>query len=443
MKTFLVGVRDHCRSASTRFHALAHRLRGADYILAVVAFAVMCALLTDFKLIRSDQMFGDSAMYFQATENIASHGHAVSQTKAAIEHYNFFTTPTRDIAKDPVSLFGKHPAVSEFNLLQSHAYFILFPLAQLVRLFPVQGVFMTLYALSFTGLALLTYMMLRGNAVSIGASTLFCLLIVTQPTWGEGILRGQFYPDRLFLLAGFGFMMLSGSVNRKPASAAGNRLWLLLVAVACAAANERGALVAAIFLFLHTILYWRSVEGNRAYRLALSAVLFLYGWGVLKLMIAGNAEYHEFLPKNLEALSYLLQKPGFVSSALLFLVVNAPLLLLSAFEWRAAVIAMVLMLPNLLGNIGGAEKIGWSTHYPTYFFPSLVWAAASGYNVFQEAAVARCVTRPIRGYSVTDALFSDIKPLRIPVRYETCQRRPKLCLRFSARDRHLFDQVWC
>jgi hypothetical protein len=37
------------------------------------------------------------------------------------------------------------------------------------------------------------------------------------------------------------------------------------------------------------------------------------------------------------------------------------------------------MLPNVFGNIGGAEKIGWSTHYHITYFPFLIYAASKGY----------------------------------------------------------------
>jgi hypothetical protein len=73
----------------------------------------------------------------------------------------------------------------------------------------------------------------------------------------------------------------------------------------------------------------------------------------------------------------------------LFFLVNAPLLCLAVFEWRAASIAVILMLPNILGSIGGAEKDGWSTHYPSFFFPSLVWAAMLGYAVLYQKAASR------------------------------------------------------
>jgi hypothetical protein len=43
------------------------------------------------------------------------------------------------------------------------------------------------------------------------------------------------------------------------------------------------------------------------------------------------------------------------------------------------------MLPNIVGNIGGAEKTGWLTHYHSYYFPILSFSAAVGFvNIYNK-----------------------------------------------------------
>lgn len=44
-----------------------------------------------------------------------------------------------------------------------------------------------------------------------------------------------------------------------------------------------------------------------------------------------------------------------------------------------ALVAFAMMLPNIIGTIGGAEKIGWSTHYHSIYFPFLIAASLQGY----------------------------------------------------------------
>jgi hypothetical protein len=64
---------------------------------------------------------------------------------------------------------------------------------------------------------------------------------------------------------------------------------------------------------------------------------------------------------------------------LIFLLVNASLLVVALFDVRAALIALFLMLPNIVGTLGGAEKVGWSTHYQDEYLPALIWAALLGF----------------------------------------------------------------
>lgn len=44
-----------------------------------------------------------------------------------------------------------------------------------------------------------------------------------------------------------------------------------------------------------------------------------------------------------------------------------------------AILALGALVPNLLGSIGGAEKLGWTTHYHSPYFPFLVLAVLLGY----------------------------------------------------------------
>jgi hypothetical protein len=39
----------------------------------------------------------------------------------------------------------------------------------------------------------------------------------------------------------------------------------------------------------------------------------------------------------------------------------------------------MMMVPNIIGNIGGAEKYGFLTHYHTLYFPFLIFASIMGY----------------------------------------------------------------
>jgi hypothetical protein len=78
-----------------------------------------------------------------------------------------------------------------------------------------------------------------------------------------------------------------------------------------------------------------------------------------------------------------------------FLVTNVLLFgIFSIFNWRLSIIAFGAMLPNLFLTTGGAEKVGWSTHYHSMYFPFLVFASAIGFSklwVFLNVAKYRVI----------------------------------------------------
>jgi hypothetical protein len=63
-----------------------------------------------------------------------------------------------------------------------------------------------------------------------------------------------------------------------------------------------------------------------------------------------------------------------------YLVINLPYLVLAVFEWRLALVAFAVMLPNIVSTNGGSEKVGWSTHYHSMYFPYLIAAAGFGFR---------------------------------------------------------------
>lgn len=343
--------------------------------LVVAGIVLLVSLLFAYAKIVDVGVFrGDTAIFFQTTQNIA-HGHGAtsqvfSNTRAWQEsRYGVMTA--REIATDPLA----PPRDDARNLLSFHAYYVLFPLAALTAVFPVSTVLLGAYALSFAGILGLAYLRLRARSVGIIAALLFCVLVAAHPAWWTGLFYGQFFPDRLFVVLGFAFAM---ALTRTTPS----RVLQAVAAAGCLLVGERGALYAGIFGALYLVLYGRSVRDLR-FKAVLSGVLLVAGALIMKLGIA-NSEYDQFLPGSLNAAIRLWQQPQFAADAAMLVAVNLPFLVLAFFEYRAGIIATVALLPNLFGSIGGAEKVGWSTHYHDYYLPLIVWAAAQGLIALQN-----------------------------------------------------------
>jgi len=297
------------------------------------------------------------------------------------------------IAKDPLT---PPPATKEANIMAYHTYYILYLVAPLVWVFPVKFVLFALWTLSFFGVVALAYLGLRQRNLPVVGASLFCLLIVSHPAWSESLLDGQFYVDRFFVFTGFLLMYLASRQNV-------SRAWLVVAGVLCLLVNERGALTAGAFLLLYVLLYWTRPGIDRIFKLGFSFVLLAYGAIALKLVLT-NSFYSSFMPTSIAQIMANFQQPVFAHDAELLIFVNLPLILLALFEWRAAVIGIVLLSPNVLGSIGGAEKIAWTTHYHSYYFPVLVWAAMLGYAAAYRKAAAVTRVRPIYAVAAVCAM---------------------------------------
>lgn len=340
------------------------------YLVPASILLPLCAALIALKIIRVDLLRGDSAIYFQTLRNIAAHG---TPTSSLFTHVLFFVQShlpkmtASQIAASPLLT----PAGGNENILRLHSYFVLFPIGLLAKIVPVSWLLPIVFALSFVGFVYLAVVMLLRRSIPAAGAAIFGLIVMTHPAWGDSILFGQFYPDRIFVLSGFVLMALA---SRERAS----RWAFIAVALLCASINERGALTAGGALLLYTLLYWRTVT-DRTFKLVTSAALLVFGELMLKIVVV-NSAYSTFLPTSLHVLMKELQQPHFVNGIFILLLVNAALFAIAFFEWRAAIIALIVMLPNVFGNIGGAEKTGWSTHYHSFYFPILVWAAVLGFT---------------------------------------------------------------
>lgn len=363
--------------------AFIKRVFKPEYICAALLFVLLTADLVNLKIVRVDQQFGDTAQLAEVVENIVTRGVPENQIMPNLIEFFAQHLPTMH-APQYATLPLNPPVLFEQNHLQFHSYIILYPIAVLARFFPVVTVLLTLYVLSFTATLLLAFFALRRRSVSIAGACAFCLLLTCHPAWSEG-LRGQFYPDRLFIFFGLLFMLTASSRTSR-------RRALFVTALLCLSIDERTAITAGLFLLAYTLLYWTANQIDRVAKLAVASGLIVYGLVVVKFFLPNNVYDSSFLPTSLGSAIGRFHIPGFSHDALLFLAINASLWILAWFDWRAALIAFLLMLPNVFGNIGGAEKLGWTTHYHDEYLPGLIWAALNGFT----RAYRLLATRPQR-----------------------------------------------
>jgi hypothetical protein len=305
----------------------------------------------------------DTAYLSQVVENIAARGMAVSQVNAGWDAVReFLALPANEVCAAPLTLYKN----SEFNMLTSHSHFILYAVAPLSKVIPVNILLPSLTVGGFLLFLFMLYVLLRKNGIPIIGSLLFCLFVSVHPVWSQGMF-GQIYVERFFIPLGFLFIF---TLTRSKQDV----IWIIF-GILCILVSERVGVTLGSFMVGYTLLYSEKYIKKRlfigCFGLAFIATSFL----LLKFYIR-NPDYNSFLANISANFNY----PGFFDKLKVFALFNLLFMgIFAIFDWRNFLLALIAMGPNILGNIGGAEKTGWLTHYHSLYFPILVWASAAGF----------------------------------------------------------------
>lgn len=369
----------------------------------VHAIFLICALLFSISLsVNWYKGYGDTAFLSELTENIARTGFPSSQVVLSFEeHVPLLTTRAEDM--DGVDLHARDHTGKNFFRIQ-HAYYILYLIAPLAWFVPVNLLLPSLTALSFLGMIYLFYHHLRRNHVPVAGAALFCLMVTTHPAWSYAIF-GQLYVDRFFLILGSAFIL--SIAHPKPSLKR-----IILLGLLCALLSERVGVACALFAFSHTLLYWKTrPQATRRMILVFGLLLIIYSQLMITYQLKGayaTKGYSGFLSQPF----LVLRDVAAFRKLMLFSLFNVTLLFFfGVMEWRTWIIAGLAMAPNIFGNIGGAEKVGWYTHYHSLYFPVLVWAAATGFIKLHAMTASKRQRRLLYAFIMVFTLaFSTIDP---------------------------------
>lgn len=292
------------------------------------------------------------------------------------------------------------------GIFDRHAYVALYILAPFRSVFSSQSIAAFAHALGFIGLLFSIYFFLRSENLPIIATLAFVLMVVAHPAWSASVF-GQFYSDRLFLFAGFLYVVL---VHQRLTKGSEHTGYIIILAVLASLIHERAALMVGGFTLASLLLYrgWSGWSRKDVPLMAVAICALSYAIGYLALF-NHNSDYGSF-SSALASLPYTLSNnEAFRLNLEKFLIVNLGFLVLAAFEWRLAIIAFGALLPNIIGTIGGAEKTGWSTHYHSTYFPFLVAAASIGsiqlWQILRAHSIKWMILVPLTGIGVFLALL--------------------------------------
>jgi len=342
-----------------------------DLILSGLVLFIAITATTFLKLNSSLNLFGDSAMNYAMLENVVKKGFLFNPIWPSLHQWSFVDS----LYTKPINFFTEHSFNFDgydreilTNHLRFHFYIIVFLLAPAAKAFNAPFIVNWVNAFSFFGILFLGYHFLRAYKVSFLIALSAIITLTFNPAWSQSLFQQPFY-DRLYMVLSFALILLC--IKDKFSIP-----MFLVFVILSSIVVEKALIYNAIFLFSYVALNYQNLDKVRIkYFSAASLVCFLFFYLVTKFYL-NNPYYQSAIPHSLNDLVNrileIIANDDQRNKTITLLISTLPLLLPSLFfAFRFFIIALIMLMPNIIGNIGGAEKIGFYTHYHSLYFSFL------------------------------------------------------------------------
>jgi hypothetical protein len=343
------------------------------YFSLVLLFSII-TFIVNLKLSSSLNLYGDTAMNYTILENAQKEGFLFNPIFPSLMKYSFIDS----VYTQPLAFFNNNNFNFEdsiysqaVNHLRFHFYAIIFLLAPLVKMFSAKIIVNTLNISSFFGLLFLGYCLLRNQRIPIFLSLLSVLAFSFNLAWSQSLFHQPFY-DRLFMVMSFAFVLTCVKKNFSP-------IYFILALLISSMTVEKALIYNAIFLFSYVVANFQKIDQVRLKYFLGAAFFCFFIFLLVSRLYLNNPYYQSAIPHSLSDLFYriteILTIEDQKNRTFTFLLEVSPLLILPLFfAFRFFLIAFIILIPNIIGNIGGAEKIGFSTHYHSLYLGFLCFA---------------------------------------------------------------------
>jgi hypothetical protein len=349
------------------------KITKTEKIIFISIFAFFISIFSTWKILQLNEGYGDSAFVIQLSNNIAQSARPVTQLMASIDVVlnKIVVAPAEKLCEMPLKIPEKS---NKFNYFRKwHTYAILFVIAPLNLLFSSQILLPILTVISFFFLLGMVYWISRKKNIPVYASLLITLFIAIHPAWSIAI-KGQIYIDRFFIGLAFLFIYLLNEYNSK------TKL-LYIVGFLITSITDRTGLLLGCIVFAHEFFSYLTTKQLNKKNLWLGFIYTFISFYLMKFYVQ-HPHYSSFASGfTLDGLKANLAYPNFLSNMIYFIVLNIGIYgLIGVFSIRYFLISLMLMIPNIFGNIGGAEKTGFFAHYHSFYLPVLAWAVMDGFS---------------------------------------------------------------
>jgi hypothetical protein len=375
--------------------------------LSFLTLALSAAFLTYIRVNNGDNFYSDTGQLYSMLENIHAGIGPFNQILPTLSAFQFYP----DLgAMEPSILCGMdytspHYEPDQYNHFKFHLYSILYPISLLLYFFDTPYAAHGLNIFSFLFFLFLSYKISRKIKIPLFISIVTVIAISLHPAWSWSII-GQPYVDRLFLPVGL-LLFYYADDREKPLGA------ILAVLVMAGLIVEKTILYSGGFLIVYSILYYKDYADKRDFivRLVIGVVTLIVFFIVVRFYVDNPYWKGTNMPYSpsaiIDTLNGILSNERSLNGVKSLLLVNVPLLLPALiFKPRLFLIAVIMMIPNFIGTIGGAEKTGFSSHYHSLYFPFVVYAFIQGVGgLFQRLSTSFLMAGIFLGYMVATAVF--------------------------------------
>lgn len=298
------------------------------------------------------------------------------EMKSSIFSSFYSLYPTLQMNFEQFTSFNFISIYSNENFFRWHSYAISYFLSGLVFLgVPAGTLSIFVNLLGTFGVIFLTIQYCFKNKVSFSLTLVITLAFAFFLPIKETIY-GQLYFDKLFP-----FLMLFVCILTQRILSNAHRSPIqiplfFVVTIICASTSERSALMCGMFLIVFGLFYDLAKIRFRQRLPFIIAGLSCVTWFLIYHLTFYDSMYSG--GTSLATISHnanrLISDPLFQDRAIVLMAVLFPHLIMGMLSPVAGVIAIFSVVPNLLIDIGGAEKTGFATHYHMMYLPFIIFA---------------------------------------------------------------------
>ena len=316
---------------------------------------------------------GDSAFFADLLYRIAIFNDYNASTIFSSAYYFF-----EYLVKEPEAFCSIESLSNskKFNMyVSSHLYWIAWILSFPIRLGldPILLSSFLIVSAYFSLILIIIFIFFKYKVDPFLCVLLILLVIFSWKPIIEG-LYGQFYFDKFFIPLMILFIFTHQNIifNKK------KFLILYTLGILTLSVHERSALMLSGYIIANEL--FNKIQNFRKYNLDKGLIFFsilslFYFFIYIKFyqdsIYSGNISFGTAIYYIKEYLTFEKRTFFLVNKLVL---VCAPLFVVSIFAPKMAIISFGALIPNILFSVGGAEKIGFSTHYHTYYIPFLIAA---------------------------------------------------------------------